>query len=75
MVKLRLTLDPRELAASLAHAGDDDQAEFFKVFLDELRHACETHFATQTQLCYIANKLSKRDRDDLAILGPESTNG
>ena len=71
MIKLRLTLDPREVAAALAHETDHEQAAFLQTFLSELRKACGTHFATETQLCYIANQLSPQDRETLAILGPE----
>lgn len=72
MIKLRLTLDPRELAARLAQEADHEQAEFLQTFLAELRKFCETNFAYQTQLSYIASELSPQDREDLAILGPEA---
>ena len=72
MIKLRLTLDERELAAALAHADDNTQAAFIQTFMGELRKTCDTNYTFQMQLSYIAGLLSDQDREDLTILGKET---
>jgi hypothetical protein len=58
-----------EAGASLARADCDEQAEFFKAFLKELRMACETCVGAQMQLHMVNSELSNDDKDLIACLG------
>jgi hypothetical protein len=57
------------LAAQLAHMDSNTQALFFKVFADELAHACDTHWGTMQQVCFIATELSDKQKEVYQQLG------
>lgn len=57
------------LAAQVAHMDSNTQALFFKVFADELKHVCTTHWATMQQVCFIANELSDTQKEIYSQLG------
>lgn len=58
----------KSIAAKLAHQDADIQSEFFNIFFNELKHACETHFRTESQCLYIADKLSDVSQEYLPAL-------
>ena len=62
-------IDYNTIAAHLALANDEDQAEFFREFFHELRAACETNHNTEMQLHMINARLLQCDRDLLTVLG------
>jgi len=52
------------LGAKLAAGNDDEQTEFFKGFAFEL-DKFETKYKIQLQMSYVANKLTRKEKDIL----------
>jgi hypothetical protein len=59
-------LDWSLIGSMLANEGDNEQAEFLKALLNEMR-TWGTNFQIEMQLCHIASKLSSADRELLSI--------
>ena len=64
---LRVRFDPSEVGAALANASDEEQAAAVNAFFTELVHACPSHFAAQTQIAYITDRLNAQARDVLEL--------
>ena len=70
MIRTRLTIDPAEVGAALAHVDDAQQAKVFEAFCKELLNCCGTAYAAQTQMAYV-NKLLTEDARTLLSMFSE----
>jgi hypothetical protein len=62
-------LDLKEFGAELAHAKDEDQADFFESFCVELKKACVTDYNIGMQMAYIVGNLGGQAQIILKDLG------
>ncbi len=68
-----MLVDWKTAAALLANADDSEQVEFFKTFVNECLSWGSFH-AAETQLAMVYEKLDKRDRRLLSMLGDSDGN-
>jgi hypothetical protein len=68
-----LIIDYNSVAAYLAHADVNIQADFFTTFSKELNKCCQTNYHAQMQLAAINEKLSNEVKVDLAMLTYKET--
>jgi hypothetical protein len=60
-------IDWQYVGALLARCGDDDQANFFKGFLNECK-SWGTHYQIEQQLACVNLKLTDNEKEILAML-------
>lgn len=65
-------IDWEHVGAMLAREHDQEQVAFFKAFLTECS-SWGTHYQVERQLAAINRKLSKEERESLAMLSYEET--
>lgn len=63
-----LIIDFASAAAYLAHEGDDTQAQFLNVFVKELNSICATDHHAEMQMAMVANKITEKTKERLAML-------
>jgi len=71
----KMIIDYKSVAAFLASENDEIQADFFKVFIKELKQLCGTHYHTEFQLAGVNQKLSKEEKELLSMIGYEKEGG
>ncbi len=64
------TLDLTELGKEIAHGNDDEQSAIFNAFAAELLTSCGRRSgSSETQICYISDKLSWQAMEVFNSLG------
>ena len=63
-------IDWKLAGATLAHQGDNQQADFFKSFVKECK-SWGTHYQVEFQLAGVNQKLTKEEREIISMLGFE----
>ena len=64
-----MIIDYKDVAAFLANESDEEQTEFFKVFIKELKATCKTNYHAEMQLASINLKLTEDERQLIGMLG------
>ena len=62
-----LVIKYKDVAAYLAHEGDDVQADFFNTFAEEMRICCETDWHAQTQTASFMMRMSAENKETLMM--------
>ena len=74
MMSKGLLVDWKTTGALLANADDDEQAKFFKTFVNECL-SWDSFYQAQAQLAMVNKKLDERDKRLLSMLSyPEGEN-
>jgi len=60
-----LVIKYEDVAAYLAHEGNEVQAKFFNTFGNELRAACETDFHAQSQMAWVLGDITPENKETL----------
>lgn len=68
-MKKGLIINYNDVAALLANESDDEQSEFFKVFIKELKACCKTNYNAELQLAGVNLKLTEEERELIGMLG------